>query len=136
MEKLEGKIAVFAPFGDSNRLPYETLRLTLGRWLFYRDVVNWLRRIVQYMYTSIQNRLRIAQIRALEASRGSHSAGAGGRSARWARRAVRSKTATPRVLALRTQVRAAWIDAPPRRDSARARLGDFRLAHEAARAGG
>ena len=38
MEKLEGKIAVLAPFGDSNRLPYESsdvecLRLTLGRWL-------------------------------------------------------------------------------------------------------
>ena len=33
MEKLEGKIAVLAHFGDSNRLPYETLRLTLGRWL-------------------------------------------------------------------------------------------------------
>jgi len=55
MEKLEGKITVPAPFGDSNRLPFESCNLeclsfTLGRWLSTGAV-----RIVQYMYTGIQN---------------------------------------------------------------------------------
>ena len=57
MEKLGGKIAIFAPYGDSNRLPYEStdvecLRLLLDRWFSTET-----RSIVQYMYTSIQNRL-------------------------------------------------------------------------------
>ena len=57
MEKLEGKIAVFAPLEVSNRLPFEStdvepLRMSLDRWFSTEPT-----RIVQYIYTSIQNRL-------------------------------------------------------------------------------